>query len=189
MTCPLSYGFKAKANRIAVGLRLQLGLAAQAPIDVHALAVHLGITIVPLSAFKQWCSEQVTQLTKGDAGGFSAALISFGNGSRMVIVNDDHSPARQNSDIAHEIGHALLVHPLEVISSMMGCRDFDPALEDEANHLVGYLLVPDQAAWRIANSGMGAALAQKTYGVSRQMFDWRLNMSGARRQTGVGVRG
>ena len=36
---------------------------------------------------------------------------------------------------------------------------------------------------------MGAALAQKTYGVSRQMFDWRLNMSGARRQTGAGVRG
>ena len=121
MTCPLPYGFKAKANRIAVGLRLQLGLAAQVPIDVHALAAHLGITIVPLSAFKQWCSEQVTQL-KGDAGGFSAALISFGNGNRMVIVNDDHSPARQNSDIAHEIGHALLVHPLEVISSMMGCR-------------------------------------------------------------------
>ena len=89
MTCPLPYGFKAKANRIAVGLRLQLGLAAQVPIDVHALAAHLGITIVPLSAFKQWCSEQVTQLTKGDAGGFSAALI--------------------------------LVHPLEVISSMMGC--------------------------------------------------------------------
>ena len=182
----LPYGFKAKANRIAVGLRLQLGLAAQAPIDVPALAAHLGIAIVPLSAFKQWCNEQVTQLTKGDSGAFSAALISFGNGSRVVIVDDDHSPARQNSDIAHEISHALLVHPLEVISSMMGCRDFDPALEEEANHLAGYLLVPDQAARRIVNSGMEAALAQKTYGVSRQMFDWRLNMSGARRQAGAG---
>ena len=179
----LPYGFKAKANRIAVGLRLQLGLAAQEPIDVHALAAHLGITIVPLSVFKQWCSEQVTQLTKGDAGEFSAALISFGNGRRMVIVNDAHSPARQNSDIAHEIGHALLIHPLEVISSMMGCRDFDPALEGEANHLASYLLVPDQAARRIVDSEMGAALAQETYGVSRQMLDWRLNMSGARRQT------
>ena len=182
MTLP--YGFKAKANRIAVGLRRQLGLAEPAPIDIHALAAHLGIAIVPLSAFRQWSSEQVEQLTTRDAGGFSAALISCGDGRRMVIVNDDHSPARQNSDIAHEIGHALLVHPLEVISSMMGCRDFDPTLENEATHLAGYLLVPDQAAWRIVNSGMGPAVAQEIYGVSRQMLDWRLNMSGARRRSG-----
>ena len=72
----------------------------------------------------------------------------------MLIVNDDHSPARQNSDVAHEIGHTLLVHPLEVLSSMMGCRGFDPDLEDEANHLSGYLLIPNQAAWYIANSKM-----------------------------------
>ena len=180
----LSYGFKAKANRIAVGLRRQLGLAAPAPINVHALASHVGIASVPLSAVRQWCSEQVEQLTTRDAGGFSAALISCGDGRRMVIVNDDHSPARQNSDIAHEIGHALLVHPLEVISSMMGCRDFDPTLENEATHLAGYLLVPDQAAWRIVNSGMGPAVAQEIYGVSRQMLDWRLNMSGARTRGG-----
>lgn len=163
-----------------MGLRRQLGLAAQAPINVHDLAAHVGIAIVPLSAFKEWCSDQVEQLTTRDVSGFSAALISFGDGRRMVIVNDDHSPARQNSDIAHEIGHALLVHPLEVISSMMGCRDFDPSLENEANHLAGYLLVPDQAAWRIVNSGMGSLTAQEIYGVSRQMLDWRLNMSGAR---------
>ncbi len=178
----LPYGFKAQANRIAVGLRRQLGLAAQAPLNVHALATHLGIAVVPLSAFRQWCGEQVEQLTTRDAGGFSAALISFGDGRRMVIVNDEHSPVRQNSDITHEFGHALLVHPLEVVSSMMGCRDFDPALENEANHLAGYLLVPDQAARRIVNSGMGPAVAQEIYGVSRQMLDWRLNMSGARRQ-------
>ena len=179
MTLP--YGFKAKANRIAVGLRQQLGLPSQAPIDVHALAAHMGISVVPLAAFKQWCGEHVAQLTQRDAGGFSSALISFGDGRRMVIVNDCHSPARQNSDIAHEISHTLLAHPLEVISSMMGCRDFDPALENEANHLAGYLLIPDQAARRIINSGMGSTLAQATYGVSRQMLDWRLNMSGARR--------
>ena len=117
-----------------------------------------------------------------DAGGFSAALISFGDGRRMVIVNDDHSPAGQNSDLAHEIGHALLVHPLGVISRMMGCRDFDPALENESNHLAGHLLVTDLVAWRIVNSGMGPTVAQETYGVNRQMLDWHLNMSGARRQ-------
>ena len=178
----LAHGFKSKANRIAVGLRHQLGLSPPTPIDVRSLATHLGISVVPLSTFRQWCSAQVAQLTKHDAGGFSASLISFGDGRRMIIVNDDHSPARQNSDIAHEIGHTLLAHPLEVLSSMMGCRDFDPDLEDEANHLAGYLLVPNEATWRIVNSGMGHELALVTYGVSRQMLNWRLNMSGARQR-------
>ena len=178
----LPYGFKAKANRIAVGVRRQLGLATNSSLNVHALAAHLGVSVVQLSAFKELCAEQVAQLTKHDSGGFSASLISFGDGRRMLIVNDDHSLARQNSDIAHEIGHTLLVHPLEVLSSMMGCRDFDPGLEDEADHLAGYLLIPNQAAWYIVNSRMAIDLAQTTYGVSRQMLNWRLNMSGARRK-------
>ena len=138
--------------------------------------------IVPLSAFREWCAEQVAQLTKRNSSEFSASLISFGDGRRMVIVNNDHSPARQNSDIAHEIGHTLLAHPLEVLSSMIGCRDFDPDLEDEANQFAGYLLVPDEAARSIFKSGMDMEMAQTTYEVSRQMLDWRLNMSGARRQ-------
>ena len=178
----LARGFKSKANRIAVGLRHQLGLPPQSPIDVHALAGHLGISVVPLSTFSQWCPAQVAQLMQHDAGGFSASLISFGDGRRMIIVNDDHSAARQNSDIAHEIGHTLLGHPLEVLSSMKGCRDFDPVQEDEATHLAGCLLVPKEAAWRIVRSGMEPESAQAAYGVSRQMLGWRLNMSGARQR-------
>ena len=177
----LPYGFKAKANRIAVGLRRQLGLSANSSLNAQALAAHLGISVLQLSAFKELCAEQVAQLTKRDAGAFSASLISFGDGRRMLIVNGDHSPARQNSDIAHEIGHTLLAHPMEVLSSMMGCRDFDPDLEDEADHLSGYLLIPNEAAWYITNSRMTLDLAQTRYGVSRQMLNWRLNMSGARR--------
>ena len=175
--------FKASANRVAIGLRRQLGVACQAPINVHELAAHLGISIVPLSVFKEWCAEQVTQLTKRNGGGFSASLISFGDGRRMVIVNDEHSPARQNSDIAHEIGHTLLAHPLEVLSSTIRCRDYDPDLEEEASYLAGCLLVPNQAAWSIVETGMAMELAQTTYGVSRQMLDWRLNISGAHTQT------
>ena len=109
----------------------------------------------------------MTQLTKHNGGEFSASLISFGDGRRMVIVNDAHSLARQNSDIAHEIGHTLLAHPLEVLSSMIGCRDFDPDLEDEATHFAGYLLVPNETAWSIFKSGMDMEIAQTTYGVSR----------------------
>ena len=66
----LPYGFKAKANRIAVGLRRQLGLAANSSLNAQALAAHLGISVVQLSAFKELCTEQVVQLTERDPGGF-----------------------------------------------------------------------------------------------------------------------
>ena len=181
MTVP--YGFKAKANRIAVGIRHQLGVAEYEPIDVRELAAHLNLRIIPLSAFKERCAEQVSQLKNRDGGQFSAALVYLGKGRRIIIVNDDHSSARQNSDIAHEIGHTLLSHPLEGLSSMMDCRDFNQDLEDEASHLAGHLLIPNEAAKHIINN-MGNDLAQASYGVSRQMLDWRLNTSGARSSSG-----
>ena len=178
------YGFKAKANRIAVGIRHQLRLAKYAPIDVRELAAHLNLRIIPLSAFKEWCPEQVSQLKKRDGGQFSAARVYFGEGRQIIIVNDDHSSARQNSDIAHEIGHTLLSHPLWDLSSMMDCRDFNQDLEDEASHLAGHLLIPNEAAKHIININLGNDSAQASYGVSRQMLDWRLNTSGARSSSG-----
>ena len=174
------YGFKAQANRIAIGIRHQLGLAEYAPINVRELAAYLNFRIIPLSAFKERCAEQVSQLKNRDGGQFSAARVYFGEGHGMIIVNDDHSLARQNSDMAHEIGHALLGHPLGNLSSMMSCRDFNQDLEDEANHLAGHLLIPNEAAKHIININMGNNSAQASYGVSRQMLNWRLNTSGAR---------
>ena len=178
MTVP--YGFKAKANRIAVGIRHQLGVAEYEPIDVRELAAHLNLRIIPLSEFKERCAEQVSQLKNRDGGQFSAALVYLGKGRRIIIVNDDHSLARQNSDIAHEIGHALLAHPLGNLSSMMSCRDFNQDLEDEASYLAGHLLIPNEAAKHIININLGNDSAQASYGVSRQMLNWCLNTSGAR---------
>lgn len=177
----LPRGFKAAANRIAVGLRTQENLAAHVPIDIYALAERIGIAVSPLTAFDESLPDAVAQLV-GDAGAFSALLLSDGAGRRMAVINDSHSTSRQNSSLAHEVAHSLLAHPLEVLSVRVDCRDFDGDLEAEANYLAGCILVPNEAAWRIVRSGMDLDLAQERYGVSRQMLDWRLNVSGARRQ-------
>ena len=179
----LPHGFGAAANRIAVGLRTQENLAAYAPIDVCALAERMGIAVSPLTAFAGVCPEAVAQLV-GDAGAFSALLLSDGAGGRMAVINDSHSINRQNSSIAHESAHSLLAHPREVLSVRVDCRDFDGGLEAEANYLAGCILIPNEAAWRIVRSGMDLDLAQERYGVSRQMLDYRLNVSGARRRQG-----
>lgn len=177
----LPRGFKAAANRIAVGLRTQENLAAYAPVDTHALAKRIGIIVSSLSEFAESRPEAVAQLI-GDDGAFSSLLLSLGDGRRMAILNDTHSVSRQNSSLAHEVAHTLLAHPLEVLSVRVDCRDFDSGIEAEANCLAGCILIPNEAAWRIVGSGMDLDSARKQYGVSRQMLNYRLNVSGARRR-------
>ena len=179
MTFP--YGFKAKANRIAVGLRTQLSLMPYSPIDVRALLDKFGIDVVPLAFFSDICPEQIAQLRR-DSGEFSALLFRAADGGRIILLNDDHSPVRQNSSLAHEASHSLLAHSPEVVSVGPGCRNYNQGQESEANFLAGCILIPNEAAKKIVMSGMDLQEAGESYGVSDRMLQYRLNASGARIQ-------
>lgn len=175
----LPHGFKAQANRIAIGLRRQMHIAAVAPVDLDCLADRLGLSIVPISKFSDWSPASVTQLVARDPGALSALLLRLGR-RRLILVNDGHSRRRRNSSIAHEISHVLLAHaPLQLFDSA-GCRRLDQGMEDEANCLAGHILVPNEAAMEIVCSGLRPDTACNRYGVSQRMLDYRLNASGAR---------
>ena len=178
----LPYGFKAKSNRIAVGLRHQMGLRSSDPIDLHDLAeTRLGLRVVPITVFTKVCPEHVTRLLMADKGAFSASLLQVGN-RRVILLNDGHSPRRQNSNLAHEIAHALLAHPSTQPFDHTGCRNFDEDMEDQANCLAGHVLIPNEAAQQIVWSGRDPEAVCDDYGVSRQMLEYRLNTSGARKR-------
>lgn len=171
------HGFKAVADRIAVGLRRQMQLSDRAPIDVVALAARLGIRVVPLSSFADDCPEAVEQLVDLDTSTFSASLLRIGS-VRVILVNDGHSLGRRNSNVAHEIAHALLGHPPQPFDHING-RDFNQDVEAEANLLAGHILIPNAAASHIVWSGSEADACDE-YGVSDPLLQWRLNASGAR---------
>lgn len=175
-------GFKTKANRIAVGLRSQMGLPAAAPINLDDLAMRLGLPVVPIKLFADVCPEHVTQLTKTDKGAFSASLLRLDNGSRIILLNNGHSIGRRNSDLAHEISHALLAHPPTRPFDHTGCRNFDKDMEDEANCLAGHILIPNEAARKIVWSDHDPETVCDEYGVSRRMLNFRLDTSGARKR-------
>jgi Zn-dependent peptidase ImmA (M78 family) len=99
----------------------------------------------------------------------------------VILFNDANSDGRQNSDVAHELAHGLLLHePKQAIVN--GCRLYDATEEDEASWLSGCLLVPRDAALVVASSGQAMALAAQRFGVSTKMMEWRINSTGARRQ-------
>lgn len=175
----LPRGFKAQANRIAIGLRHQMGLQKEDPISPDCLATRLGFSVIPLSSLALDCPEGVAQLVSADTGAFSASLLPVG-GKRVILVNDGHSIPRRNSSVAHEIAHALLAHPSEGLFSSAGCRVLDRDAESEANCLAGYILIPDEAARRIVWAGRPLDAVCDAYGVSREMLEFRLNASGSR---------
>ena len=176
----LPHGFKAQSDRIAAGLRIQMGLATYDPVNLIVLAELLKVTVVRLSDFVARCPDEVAQLTSRDPAGFSAMIFPVGDGRNIAVLNDAHSVGRQNSSLAHELAHLLLLHSPEEVDSCSGCREFDTVVENEASFLAGSLLIPNVAARHILRTGMDIDEVLSRYGVSRQMLDWRLNVSGAR---------
>lgn len=176
-------GFKTEAEDIALGLRAELGVAAQAPVCMRQLAEHLGIPVVALSDLANAAPGAVALFTGQEQGTFSAATV-FDGTRRTIVHNDSHTAGRQASNIGHELAHGILLHEPSPAIDEFGCRYWNQQIEDEATWLAGVLLVPRAAAVSIARAERETTVeeAAAVYGVSTEMMNWRLNVTGARKQ-------
>lgn len=102
---------------------------------------------------------------------------------RMIVHNDSHSPARQNSDLAHEVAHALLFHePAPALDAGTGRRLWNATKEQEASWLGGELLVTREMALAVARGHVSSQDAMERLAVSERMLKWRLDVTGASKQ-------
>jgi Zn-dependent peptidase ImmA (M78 family) len=171
-------GFKAKANRVAVDIRTDLGLRAHDPLDPLTVCNHFEIVVIPLTKYGQ----EVTHFKRIERGAFSAVTVPCGL-QRAIVHNDTHSPDRQRSNIMHELAHAFLGHPPCSAFSCDGERHYDSGVEAEAAFLGGALLITNEAAWHIVRVQL-RGMARQMYGVSQSMLDYRLRISGALTRAG-----
>lgn len=100
---------------------------------------------------------------------------------RAIVHNDRHAPVRQHSNLMHELAHAFLGHRATPLLQGDGERHFDQLIEAEAHFLGGALLITNEAAYRIARRSLEDTAAA-VYGVSQQMLQYRLQISGARKR-------
>lgn len=166
-------GFKARANRLAVAVRADMGLGARDPLDPLAVCRHFEIDVVPLTSL----GPKVAHFTDVERSAFSAVTVPCGM-RRAIVHNDRHHPDRQRSNIMHELAHGLLGHTPCSAFNCDGERHYDGGVEAEASFLAGALLITNEAAWHIIRAGLRGA-ARRIYGVSQQMLDYRLRVSGA----------
>lgn len=177
-------GFKTECESIATATRSEIGLDPDARLDPRVLAEHLGIPVHPVSDLRgAKVREAIRHVTQVDQAVLSAVTIfpDWPRRRRVIIYNDSNSPARQHSDLAHELAHGILLHqPRAAI--VKGCRDISKQDEEEAAWLSGCLLVPRDAALAIAMAGRPLDLVAEDFGVSIEMMRYRVYSTGAKKQ-------
>lgn len=173
----LRRGFKAQADRLVLEVRSELGLAADCRLDPVALAAHYGIPVFSIEDLE--VTAECLRHFQGDGEGeFSAMTVLWGH-RKLIVVNLAHASSRRANSIAHEVSHVILEHEPTEIVAMGGCRRWDAIMEAEADRLGGALLVPEEAALRIARSGTDLESAALEFGVSAALMRKRLNETGA----------
>jgi hypothetical protein len=117
-----------------------------------ALAELYGVSVLRLSELE--CSPAVLDhFLVARPQVFSGALIPLSDGGTVILENDWHAPERRVSTASHEMAHVVLEHPFAAaLADSSGCRVANRALEDEATELSGELLLPTDAAVKLAST-------------------------------------
>jgi len=180
-------GFKAEAERLAAQVRTELGLGLYRPMDIKALARHVG---AQLRAADELASlAKLEELEALQPGAFSACTFDFG-ARKVIVVSPLATEQRRRSDASHEASHLLLDHKVREVEQLGGLSFFtcDPDEEQEANWLAGCLLLPRDLLVRSLKRGLDAAAIAEANTVSLQMANFRLRATGAERQAAASYR-
>lgn len=181
----MRHGFKAWCETTAEQHRNVLGLQPEDPLDPWALAEHLGVTVWAPADLASLKHEYLEQLTVNDKDSWSAVTLKSSD-YILTIINSAHATTRQRSSLCHELSHLILDHePGRIDLSPDGyllLSSFEREQEDEADWLSGTLLVPRAGLKRLYRSYNNPQVLARHFGVSRDMLNWRLRMTGVATQ-------
>jgi|SRR2546430_1422948 len=181
----LARGFKTRAESLALAVRRELGITVEDPFDPWKLAARRGVQVIELQdlVLQGFSAAGLRHLSRNPR---VSAAYDVVDGMPFVLLFGERAQTRRMSDLAHELSHHELGHmPTEAFNSI-GCRKWNAPQEAEANWLAGCLLVPAEGALAVLKRGLTLGDAAATFNVSRQMFVWRANMTGAMKRAGLG---
>ena len=178
MSRNLRRGFKTEAEYYAGLFRAELRLAPHDPLCPRALADHLCIPVRDFSTHPGVAEKDRAYWRTGADSTLSALIIHKGT-YKEIVHNDFHHPRRQNSNIAHELAHIILGHPLTAPIKSNGERAYNADIEEEAKWLGAALLLPKKAAVHIVLNSVPIDLVQSSYGISEVMLQYRLRVTDA----------
>lgn len=170
---------KAACKRLAAELRSEIGLGPMDALDPWRLAKLYGIAVIAPSALPL-SSEVHDHFTVVRRDAFSGALLPIRTGA-VIIENDAHPLARRRSTMGHELAHDFGEHKLGTsLVNERGCRLANQVQEEEAAEIGAELLIPFEAAKRLARRNATNEEVALESGVSTELARWRMDATGAR---------
>ena len=178
-------GFKSQAEKISLSLRADIGLAAHDKLIPKTYLESIGYIIWTAEEVPGVDPDHLAQLLERDPDSWSGVTLRE-NGFIAIIVNSAHPPTRQANTLMHEWAHIHLRHkPNRVDRSKKGLlllSEYPPEIEEEADWLAGAALLPRDGLMQHRSSGASAEEIARHYGVSPQLTNWRLRMTGVEKQ-------
>ncbi|MFD2788022.1 ImmA/IrrE family metallo-endopeptidase [Hymenobacter rubripertinctus] len=179
--------FKAKAEITSLDLRRQLGLTAAAACPAKLATGHHGVLLAAADAFNDSIVDalldefpdhlrmrQQLRWIANDTIEFSA-IVAIVRGCKMILYNANNSPARQQSDIMHELAHILCEHKGDCLqlNSDISLRVHNAGHEQEAKWLGAALQIPEQGIFEHVRAGRSSEEIAQIYGASLPMVIYR----------------
>jgi Zn-dependent peptidase ImmA (M78 family) len=151
-----------------------------APLDPWAYAAHLKVTVLDFHKLGL-APAVVRQLIQVDQDGWSAMTIqeeqAFG-----IVLNPAHAMTRQRSDLMHELAHIELRHVAARVqvseTGLLLLSDYSEDQEQEADWHAAALLLPRDGLIHLRGQQKSSDQIAVHYGVSKQLTEWRLRMTG-----------
>jgi hypothetical protein len=179
-------GFKKWADEKVVQLRIELGLYASSPLCAFRLSEFLNIPILEPSSVQGLTEEQLSDLLGNGSSHWSAATIPLNDGKYIIVHNPTHSPARQQSNLMHELAHILCEHKVAEETKHIGLsgflRNLNEEQENEAEWLGACLQLPRPALLYSLKKQMSLEEIATKYNASIDMVKYRINITGVQKQ-------
>ena len=179
-------GFKTWCERKSGEYRSDLGLSLCQKLEPKSLAKYLKYEVLAPEEILGLPTQFLNQLTVKDKDSWSAITIRESS-QTLIIVNSAHAQTRQRSSLSHELSHLILGHtPNRSVISPKGhllLSNYGGDQEDEADWLSATLLVPRTGLLRMYRKSEDPAGLAAHFGVSRQLLEWRLHMTGVLKQS------
>jgi Zn-dependent peptidase ImmA (M78 family) len=184
----LERGFVTWSENYAASKRKELGLRSDGPLDPRKLAESLSVLVVSPPDIPGLKAQTLEILLRNDGKTPSCwSAVTLVSGRKVVVVlNSSHSPARQASDLTHELAHLIRGHVTQEVNvsaeGLMLLSSYDRAQEEEADWLSGTLLLPRAALISIKRRRLDLVAAAAEYGVSVPMLNYRMARTGVAKQ-------
>ncbi len=177
-------GFKSQSEKKSIELRQNLSIKPSHPLPGKLLAEHLKTLIVLPESIPGLDRNALNCLLKSSGSEWSGAAVQAGSQS-LIIINDSHSLARQESSIMHELAHLICGHEMgkfEMLSDGIFLRSYDENQEKEAEWLGGCLQLPRVALhFHYVRYKLSIEEISSKFNASEQMVQFRLNVCKVKR--------